>query len=110
MSKGADAVSLSAPEAYSRHRARNIGVLLALCGVLLLAALLSLRAGSYNTPVLELIKGIAGRAEDNSINIVVRNMRLPRICTAILGGAGLGVAGVVFLSRKAIGWFKSLAK
>ena len=40
MAKGADAVRLSAPEAYSRHRARNIGVLLALCGVLLLAALL----------------------------------------------------------------------
>lgn len=98
MAKGADAVRLSAPEAYSRHRARNIGVLLALCGVLLLAALLSLRAGSYNTPVLELIKGIVGKAEDNSINIVVRNMRLPRICTAILGGAGLGVAGVVLQS------------
>lgn len=98
MNKGMRASRAGAPEAYSRHRARNMGVLLALCVVLLLAALLSLRAGSYDTPVLELLKGIASRAEDSSVNIVVRNMRLPRICTAILGGAGLGVAGVVLQS------------
>ena len=98
MNKGMRASRAGAPEAYSRHRASNMGVLLALCVVLLLAVLLSLRAGSYNTPVLELIKGIAGRAEDSSVNIVVRNMRLPRICTAILGGAGLGMAGVVLQS------------
>ena len=71
MAKGADAVRLSAPEAYSRHRARNIGVLLALCGVLLLAALLSLRAGSYNTPVLELIKGKRIRVEGEGQDAVI---------------------------------------
>ena len=98
MNKGMRASRAGAPQAYSRHRASNMGVLLALCVVLLLAALLSLRAGSYDTPVLELLKGIAGRAEDSSVNIVVRNMRLPRICTAILGGAGLGMAGVVLQS------------
>ena len=98
MSRGIRTARAGARQAYSRHRASNMGVLLALCVVLLLAALLSLRAGSYDTPVLELLKGIAGRAEDSSVNIVVRNMRLPRICTAILGGAGLGVAGVVLQS------------
>lgn len=58
-------------------------------------ALLSLRAGSYNTPVAELIKGVFGRAENDKINIIVRNNRLPRICTALLAGAGLGTSGAV---------------
>ncbi len=30
------------------------------------------------------------------INLVVRNNRLPRICTAIIAGAGLGLAGCIF--------------
>ena len=57
--------------------------------------MLSLRAGSYNTSVGELIRGLFGRAADNKINIIVRNNRLPRILTAIISGAGLGASGCV---------------
>lgn len=32
------------------------------------------------------------------MNTVVRSLRLPRICTALLGGAGLGAAGCVLQS------------
>lgn len=96
MSKGTgELVRQSAPAAYAEHRARNLLCLLILCAVLLSAVLLSLYSGSYDTPVLELIKGIFGAAADPKINTVVQNMRLPRICTAVLGGAGLGVAGCV---------------
>lgn len=63
--------------------------------LLLAAVLLSLRTGSYNTPMGELVRGIFGAASDEKINIVVQNNRLPRICTAILSGAGLGVSGCV---------------
>ena len=50
-----------------------------LLAVLLFAsALLSLRAGSYNTPVGELIKGVFGLSADGKINLVVQNNRLPR--------------------------------
>ena len=62
---------------------------------LLLSILLSLRAGSYNTPVTELIKGIFGKSADKKINLVVQNNRMPRICTAIIAGAGLGLAGCI---------------
>ena len=54
-----------------------------------IALVLSLRAGSYNTPIAELVKGIFGKAADDKINLVVRNNRLPRICTALIAGAGL---------------------
>lgn len=63
--------------------------------VLLLSVLLSLRAGSYNTPVIELIKGIFGKSVDKKVNLVIRNNRLPRICTAIVAGAGLGLSGCI---------------
>lgn len=70
-------------------------VLALLAAALVLAALLGLCAGSYETPVGELVRGVFGRAADERVNIVVRNNRLPRILTAILAGAGLGVSGCV---------------
>ena len=44
-------------EAYRKNRLRSIRFLILLSSALLLAILLSLLAGSYETPVLELIKG-----------------------------------------------------
>ncbi len=81
--------------AYRRNQIKSVTFLIALFAVLLAAVLLSLRAGSYNTPTLELIKGIFNRAADSKINLVVRGSRLPRICTAIIAGAGLGITGCV---------------
>ena len=69
---------------YSRNRARSIRFLILLAAILALAFFLSLRAGSYNTPAAELIRGIFGRASDAKINLVIRNNRLPRICTAMV--------------------------
>lgn len=81
--------------AYRRNQIKSIGFLIGIAILLLVGILLSLRAGSYNTPTGELIKGIFGKAQDNKINIVVRSNRLPRICTALIAGAGLGIAGCV---------------
>jgi len=80
---------------YQRNERRSIIFLMLLCVLLLGAILLSLRAGSYNTPVLELVKGVFGKSADKKINLVIRNNRLPRICTAVLAGSGLGLAGCV---------------
>ncbi len=80
---------------YEKHRRKSILFLIVLSIGLLVTFLLSLRAGSYDTPVLELIKGVFGLSEDRKINIVVQNNRLPRICTAMLAGAGLGLAGCI---------------
>lgn len=82
-------------EAYRRNRVKSISFLAVLSGVLLVTILMSLRAGSYETPVGELIKGIFGMSSDKKINLVVQNNRLPRICTAILAGGGLGLAGCI---------------
>ena len=82
-------------EAYRRNRVKSISFLVILSGMLLVTILMSLRAGSYKTPIGELIKGIFGMSSDRKINLVVQNNRLPRICTAILAGGGLGLAGCI---------------
>ena len=80
---------------YRKKQIRSIAFLVLLALVLLFAAGASLWAGSYDTSLKELLKGILGQAEDNKINVVVRNVRLPRICTAIVSGAGLGLTGCI---------------
>ena len=81
--------------AFRRNRIRSLTFLTILALALIVAVLLSLRAGSYETPVSELIRGIFGAAHDENINRVVRSNRLPRICTALIAGAGLGISGCV---------------
>ena len=80
---------------YRKNQIRSIAFLILLTVLLLVSVLLSLRAGSYNTPVSELIKGIFGKSADKKVNLVIRNNRMPRICTAIVAGAGLGLAGCI---------------
>ena len=80
---------------YQKNQRKSIRFLIFLSALLLVTILLSLRAGSYETPVWELLKGIFGLSADRKINIVVQNNRLPRILTAILAGSGLGLAGCI---------------
>ena len=80
---------------YHKNKVKSISFLVALGGILLVTILLSLRAGSYETPIGELIKGIFGMSADKKINLIVQNNRLPRIITAILAGSGLGLAGCI---------------
>ncbi len=82
-------------ELYRKNKRKSISFLVILSGILLLTVLLSLRAGSYETPMGELVKGIFGMSSDRKINLVVRNNRLPRILTSVLAGGGLGLAGCI---------------
>lgn len=84
--------------AYQRYTYRNTVILFLLLAALLFTAVISLWAGSYDASFLEVIRGIAGRAEDGRVNTVIRNLRLPRVLTAIIGGFGLGISGCVLQS------------
>lgn len=87
-----------APDVYRRYRLRHAAALAFLGAVVVIACVAALWSGSYATPLPELLRGIFGAAADPSVNTVVRSLRLPRICTALLGGAGLGAAGCVLQS------------
>ena len=80
---------------YRKNQIKSVVFLIVLGAALLLIVLLSLRAGSYETPIGELVKGIFGRSADRKINLVVQKNRLPRIVTAIFAGSGLGLAGCI---------------
>lgn len=80
---------------YRKNQVKSVSFLILLGVVLLITILLSLRAGSYEIPVRELLKGIFGLSGDRKVNLVVRNNRLPRIITAILAGGGLGLTGCI---------------
>ncbi len=82
-------------EAYHKNQVKSISFLIVLSVLLVITMLLSLRVGSYDTPIGELLKGLFGVSSDRKINIVVQNNRLPRILTALLAGSGLGLAGCI---------------
>lgn len=80
---------------YRKIQWKSLAFLLFLIILLLISILLSLRIGSYDTPMIELVKGLIGQAEDPNINLIISNNRLPRLTAAIITGAGLGLAGCV---------------
>ena len=82
-------------QSYRKNRIKSISFLISLAIALVISVMISLRAGSYETPIAELVKGIFGASSDRRINIIVQNNRLPRICTAVLAGGGLGLAGCI---------------
>ena len=86
--------------AYRKNQKKSVFFLIILAIILVLTVLFSMWAGSYDTPLKELILGIFGQASDNKINVVVRNVRLPRICTAAIAGAGLDVLTVEPMSAE----------
>ena len=88
-------VNKQSKSVYRRNQIKSVLFLVSMVVVLIIASLLALRAGSYATPLNELVKGIFGLSVDNKINLVVQNNRLPRICTAIIAGAGLGLSGCI---------------
>ena len=57
-------------------------------------ALFAVSSGSLNIPVAEIIKSVFGKADSQS-QIVVVNIRLPRVTAAVVVGATLAVSGAV---------------
>lgn len=77
-------------------------ILFALAGAL---AVLLLGTGSLRLTPAQVMAGLSGHAEDPIASRVLQRIRLPRVLTAAMVGAALGMAGAVFqsLSRNALG-------
>jgi len=79
-----------------------------LTGVLLLVTLgigtLSLTSGDFRIPVADVLRSLTGQG-DTGTDFIVLTLRLPRVLTALLVGAALGVSGAVFqnLTRNPLG-------
>jgi len=71
-------------------------VLIIIAG-LILVSIISLSLGSVNLSPYEVVKIIFSKKDmNNSLNVIINQIRLPRIILGFLVGAGLSIAGVVF--------------
>ncbi|AGT10391.1 FecCD family ABC transporter permease [Paracoccus aminophilus] len=86
-------------------RPRAVLVGLALCGAVLVLALLLLGTGTLKLSPPEVIAALTGHSEDATARRMVQRIRLPRLLTGALVGMALGMAGAVFqsISRNPLG-------
>lgn len=81
-------------DTYQQYTARKRLVIIALLLLIVIMALYSVNAGSTNLNPYQVIRAFLGRGSDLS-DVVIWNIRLPRIIAGIIAGAGLSVAGCV---------------
>ncbi len=93
----AKAQSSSALARYRSYTRFKVGVIVALAVLVVLVSLVSIVSGTANLGFGDVVAALFGQG--NSYNqIVVWNLRMPRILTAIVGGIALAIAGCAFQS------------
>jgi iron complex transport system permease protein len=87
-----------------RLRVRAVAVCLGLTLLALGGAAVTVTTGDYPIPLPEVVRALTGDGGEASTFIVV-TLRLPRLLTALLVGAALGLGGAVFqsLTRNPLG-------
>jgi iron complex transport system permease protein len=83
------------PGAPHARRARLTAALLGLLGVLVLTCLASLALGVRDVPIGQVVDAIFWPDMDDNDHRAVVNERLPRTVLGLVGGAALGLAGVL---------------
>ena len=79
---------------YQQYIARKWLALVVALGLLVVAALWSISAGSAGLTVSDILEALFHRGQTKN-STIIWNVRLPRVCTAIVIGAGLAIAGCV---------------
>ena len=79
---------------YRQYVVRKWLVLAVTLGLLVMAALWSISAGSAGLTVADILEALFHRGETKN-STIIWNVRLPRVCTALVIGTGLAVAGCV---------------
>ena len=81
------------PELVKLKRKRII-LLAVLASLVVIFFFASLFIGSSHLSFIETIKGLFGLS-NNKANIIMQNIRLPRLIAALIAGAGLAIAGTI---------------
>jgi iron complex transport system permease protein len=80
--------------AFVRQSARKRRLILGLVALTLLLAVIAINAGAADTDPLQVLRALLG-LESGTLQVVIWNIRLPRVVAGIVAGAGLAVAGCV---------------
>ncbi len=62
------------------------------------AALYGISRGAANVPLAEVFKALVGQSDSRRFEIIVWNIRLPQVLSAVVAGAGLSTSGAVMQS------------
>jgi len=81
---------------YSKFIARKTVFIVASSVVLLLMIIFSAGVGSVKLSVGEIFHSLIRIKSDDLSNVIIWNLRLPRILMAIVAGSGLALSGAVF--------------
>ena len=68
---------------------------LALSVILLFCFLLNISLGSVSIPIADIFNSFFGTVENQTWQIIILNVRLPKAITAVLVGSGLGISGLL---------------
>ncbi len=78
---------------YLKNIRRKFLLLFLFVGMLFLIAVFAIVHGAYDIPISDVFRALAGNA-DVSTNVVVTNIRIPRVAAAMFCGWGLSLAGL----------------
>jgi len=81
-------------EKYLEYTRTKIIIIIIISLLIFLISIYAINAGSSGLSVREVLMTLLGRG-DNRTNIIVWNIRLPRVLSAIVAGIGLSIAGCV---------------
>ncbi|NPA62730.1 MAG: iron ABC transporter permease [Methanococci archaeon] len=79
---------------YKQHIKKRVIFGLFLFLILIVSAIYSLCVGDYQLTISQVLNALLGH-EVGTVNLIIWNIRLPRIITAIIAGSSLAVAGAV---------------
>ncbi|MEA1968124.1 MAG: iron ABC transporter permease [Thermodesulfobacteriota bacterium] len=84
--------------AYSSYISGKKVFLTAALFLLVLMLVWGISLGAVSIPFVDVLKTLAGFSVSKQFDIIIWNIRLPQALTALVAGAGLGVAGAVMQS------------
>jgi len=82
------------PDSYNKYIKRKILIIFLTALATFVLAVYAINAGSAGISTYDVIKTLLGKGEER-FRIIVWNIRMPRVLTAIVAGIGLSVAGCV---------------
>jgi iron complex transport system permease protein len=86
------------PAKYSQYIWKKIVFITIILIFLILMFVIGISLGAVHIPFIDVVKSLAGLTVSKRVDIIIFNIRLPQVLTAIVAGAGLAVSGAVMQS------------
>jgi iron complex transport system permease protein len=82
------------PESYLKYTGRKTAIIISLALLTVVLGIFAICAGSADLTPGQVVMTLLGKGSESS-QLIIWNIRLPRVLAAIIAGAALSVAGCV---------------